>query len=131
MITSVLLVASLSNWAVIEAYHHGSIFERFRAWVEAHDGFFAELLSCPYCLSHWTALPLTVLSMLALCDLTWNNLALLPVLVFAVTRLSNLWNDLGRPICRTPNRHDVSQELGELARIAEGKNGTGETEKQI
>jgi hypothetical protein len=113
-----LSIAALANWAAIEAWHHGSIFANLRGWLEARGGFLSELLLCPYCLSHWTALPLLCMLGLLLVGLEVqpHQLISLPVLSLAVTRLSNLMNDLNRGICRTPNRHN--QDLAELGNIA-------------
>ncbi len=106
-----VFIAGLANWAALEAWHHGKIFFRPRAWLEVREGFFPDLLACPYCLSHWTAFPLVCLLTLAETgpEPTWQWLAV-PVLSLAATRLSNLFNDLGRATCRTPHRHDADVE---------------------
>jgi hypothetical protein len=49
-----ILVFAIS--AAGDSWHWGSIFSNWRAWVEAHRPvWWSELLSCPFCLSHWLA----------------------------------------------------------------------------
>jgi hypothetical protein len=118
MIYGLLLLAALSNWAAIEAFHHGSLFARLRGWLEACGGFVSELLLCPFCLSYWTG------AVLAVVISAWESglelqprlLILWPIYWLTITRLSNVLNDLCRPFCRTPNRH--MEELDDLARIS-------------
>lgn len=121
-----VFVAGLANWAAIETWHHGKIFLRPRAWLEVREGFFPDLLACPFCLSHWTALPITCLLILAETgpEPSWRWLVT-PVMSLAATRLSNLFNDLGRATCRTPHRHDA--DVAALAALAEGALGGSST----
>jgi hypothetical protein len=114
------LASSLACWQMIEVWHHGSIFDRHRAWLEAHnEGFFVDLLLCPFCLSNWVSL-LTTAGVFALAfkwnNFEWHYLVALPCLSFASARLANLFNDLCRSTCRTPSRR--SSELIDLSRIA-------------
>lgn len=105
-----LFIASTANWAAIEAIHHGSIFAHFRARWEVREGFFAELLLCPYCLSHWTALACSVMAICLLDKpLQWYQWLALPVFSLTVTRLSNLYNDVSHGVCRTPFREKDSE----------------------
>lgn len=125
-----VILAALANWAVIECWHHGVVFEKPRAWLEAHDpGFLVDLFTCPYCLSHWTAAPLFVATLVLFTDLQgwpWYRWFALPVLSFAVTRLSNLMNDACHSFCRTPHSPDIEEELAQLQDVedAEGHGGT-------
>lgn len=119
-----LLIAALicvpANCAVMEAWHHGEIFAGLRARVEAKSGFLAELLSCPFCFSHWTPLPL--LTLLLWHDFDVCRLAALIPLSFAVTRMSNILNDVLHSRCRTP-RVDagLQDEVNELNLVAQVK----------
>ena len=49
-----ILLLALS--AISDTWHYGSIFASAHSWVESHKPrWWAELLSCPFCLSHWLA----------------------------------------------------------------------------
>lgn len=119
-----LVMAALcvpANWAVIEAIHHGEIFASLRAWLEAKQGFLPELLTCPFCLSYWTPLPLLLLCLWH--DLTIYQLPTLIPLSFAVTRMSNLLNDVLHKWCRTPRvEKDLQSNLDSLDLLAQGGN---------
>ena len=97
-----VVIASFANCAAIEAFHHGEIFARLRAWLETRKGFLPELMSCPFCLSYWTPLPLLLLCLWH--DLTFYQLPALVPLSFAVTRMSNLLNDALHTWCPFPCR---------------------------
>lgn len=90
-----ILVAGLAGNQLTETIHHGEgpwqVLAKSRAWGEQLDGWLApvgELLSCPFCLSHWTC---------AVCIFTlgWSQfpIPVLLVLSFAATRVSNTIND--------------------------------------
>ena len=119
MRTLVLLVwlplITLANWQLIECWHHGSLFDRPRAWLEQRTGFWSDLLLCPFCLSHWTAVPLTTVVVFSFTPELWW---LLPILSLSATRLSNLANDLTYHCSRTPQRKALLQaaldKLGQL-----------------
>lgn len=116
------VVSALACWQMVEICHHGSIFERQRAWLEAHDeGFFVNLLLCTFCLSNWMGLvsvACVFVVAFGMNNFEYHYLVALPFLGFAAARLANLFNDLGRSICRTPNRHDA--ELDNLQQLAGG-----------
>jgi hypothetical protein len=118
VIYGLICLAALANWAAIEAFHHGSLFARMRGWLEARGGFCSELLLCPFCLSYWTgmAFAAAVSAWETGLELQPRLLLLWPIYWLAITRLSNVFNDLCRPFCRTPNRHQ--EELDELSRIS-------------
>jgi len=105
--TTATLIAALAVWEIVEIWHHSQLFAGRRAWLEAQDNWLADLLLCPFCLSVWVSLIvlLTVGTSVHL-EQHWPrwlcDLVLLPVLVFAVARLANLFNDLTRKYCRTP-----------------------------
>lgn len=56
MATLTALVLAVAIAAVSLTITRASIFKPFRLWVEEHSTFFGELVSCPYCMSHWVAL---------------------------------------------------------------------------
>jgi hypothetical protein len=95
-----LIVAALATWHIVEVWHHGSIFASWRARVDLWEGFFGELLRCPFCLSVWVAGLSTgwffLTSAVGYDVLAW------PLYLFAVARLANLGNDVSRDLCRTP-----------------------------
>lgn len=94
-----LLFSVTATWALTEVIHHGSIFEAVRAYAEVSDSFFARLLTCPFCLSHWTALAAVGLAEIAF---RTENLAFSVLLWLASVRLANLLNDLTHGLSRTP-----------------------------
>jgi hypothetical protein len=103
----------MANWGAVETWHHGSLFSRARAWLEVRTGLCSELMLCPYCLSHWTAMLVSAV-LAAGFDIAVfhdNRVVLLAPVALAITRLSNLSNDLCRRWCRTPGRHDPDVEL--------------------
>ncbi len=59
-----VLLFALANYAILELWFHGSIFEGLRARVDAETGWAGRLLRCPLCLSFWTALTLVVVFLL-------------------------------------------------------------------
>lgn len=112
----------LANWQAVETYHHSQLFEPMRAYMEARGGFWADATACPYCLSHWTAFLFTTLSLVLACGvhaapldwwLAW------PAFSLAVTRSSNVLNDLTHPYCRTPNTDEtkISPIIADLEKL--------------
>ena len=112
--TTLILVA-LATWQVVEIWHHGSIFSAWRShaltWKLLTDvgsdrflrrrwkrtrRFLARLLGCPFCLSPWVGIILTVVFLV---PYGW-----IPVAGLAAARLANLFNDVSHCLCRTPNR---------------------------
>ena len=118
-------VSALACWQILEIWRHGSIFDRPRAWLEVHEGFFVDLLLCMFCLSNWVG-PLCVAGVFVVAfgpdNFEWHYLIALPFLGLAVARLANLFNDLSRGFSRTPNRGDEGVE--ELQNIAGGVDAT-------
>lgn len=120
-----LLPTAAANWAAVETLHHGSIFDNPRAWLQARGGFINDLVSCPFCLSHWTAMALTA-SVFAVLVTDWKYGALAPVYWLAVVRGSNLCNDYFHDKCRTPRLgRDMIDSLTTLAEVQ--NDGTAET----
>ena len=117
-IAALLLLAAMANWQVVETFHHGSLFDTFRAYMEARRDWLGELLTCPFCLSHWTGFVFTAMVVFHLWQPAWrwNDLAVWPLFAFAVIRLSNVLNDACHGFSRTPR--DVTEEVKELERLA-------------
>jgi len=111
-----LLLAVAANWQLVETWHHGELFARARAWFEARGGLSAELVGCPFCLSHWTAILVT--AVVAGSELSNHGSVdwwLVPLFWLAVVRLSNLANDCTHAVCRTPRRYkELAQEMEQL-----------------
>jgi hypothetical protein len=113
------VIATFANCAVIEAVHHGEIFARVRAWFEAREGFLSELVGCPFCFSYWTSLPLLLLCLWHV--LTLYQLPALIPLALAVTRMSNLLNDVLHAWCRTPRvAEEIQNEIASLDLLTQG-----------
>lgn len=105
-----LLLTALATWQITETIHHGSIFDKPRAYLEASGGFFSDLVGCPFCLSHWVAALVVGLS--------WDTYStttswVIVLFCFASARLAQLGNDLTHGFCRTP-RLKLGQDLNEI-----------------
>ncbi len=113
-----LVLAALAAWQTVEVWQHGSIFATARAKVQALPGegflgWLGELLACPFCQSVWVG---TAAAAVVVADLpageawyAWGWFVLLGVAKLcayglAVSRLSNLANDLTHGVSRTPNQ---------------------------
>ncbi len=110
-------LAVLATWQTVETWHHGSLFDSWRAYYEARSGFLSDLLLCPFCFSHWAALVHTFILFPAL-DVANDPhlLVLLPIYWLSVTRGSNLCNDICHSFTRTPRLDQAAIEnLEELA----------------
>lgn len=105
----VFVLAVLANWQTVETWHHGSIFESWRAKLESYRDWRSELSGCPFCLGHWTGAGWAALGFTAL---TWQqgpagyDWLLLPLFALAVIRVSQWLNDLNHSITRTPHRKE-------------------------
>ena len=97
----------LASWQIVETLRHGSLFRPLRQWANVRRGhpfapvaWLAQLLGCPFCLSHWAPwLPL-------LACLYGPEWCLLPVYVLGITRLTQLGNDLFHSFSRSPPPDD-------------------------
>ena len=89
---------------VVEAFHHGSLFDRTRYWLETAvldkpiAGKVAEGLLCPFCFSYWVSLTLALTGWLAGLAPGWA----VPVLWFSGARGAQLINDFLHDHLRTP-----------------------------
>jgi len=55
-----LLFLALATYAASITVSKSLIFERFREWIATKNDFLYNLVSCPYCFSHWVAMFLVV-----------------------------------------------------------------------
>jgi len=96
-----LVILILATSEVVEVWRHGSLFAGRRAVVQELTPFhwWARLLDCPFCLSFWVALLLTLLSAVPGHAGEWIHVG---VILLAVARGANLVNDLTYEYCRTP-----------------------------
>lgn len=121
------VVAGLATWQAVDVWRHSSLMASTRARWQLGNGFFARLLSCPYCLSIWVGIALSGW-LLAFCLLprgaslgagpVWAAAYEFCVGVFAAfplglagSKLANLCNDLAYRISRMPknDREDVDE----------------------
>ena len=56
-----IFLVSVAVSAVIDTWFTGSIFEKQRQQLDARTGFWADMLSCKFCLTHWVAAVLCLL----------------------------------------------------------------------
>ena len=112
------IVCVLATGQIVETWRHGSLFAARRGKLELSDKWHARLLSCPFCFSHWVA-GCCVLGMLIL-ERPGEDISLpsgmLTILLWtaAVTRASQLVNDLTHRFCRTPRTGGVTMDLNEI-----------------
>ena len=122
--------AVLASWQLVETFHHGDLFANFRARLEAKGGLFSELMLCPFCLSHWTALLVCAQVMLAF-DFEWSFIKWwwAPYWL-SVVRLSNVFNDLGHSFWRTSvNLEEEMAALEDIPPPTENGTGTQDAER--
>jgi hypothetical protein len=100
------IITALALCQIIETWHHSSLFAGVRAELELIDSWWSELLQCMFCLSHWVAAFLVLLGICLPVWLSmsagWSMLCKAPAMIFGLTRLAQLINDLQHPINRTP-----------------------------
>ncbi len=103
-----LVIAAIAGWQAVETWHHGSIFGGPKAWLwvyrENKDRSWvgrkiAELLTCPFCLSHWTCTAAVLVMLLTEGNSAWK----LPVYCLAAIRVAQLLNDLSHSLTRSPS----------------------------
>lgn len=72
---------------IADTWVNGGIFRRPQKWLRKHrERFLGELLTCPFCLSHWL-----VLAGLAICLLTdRDSLTRIPIYLFAAVKVAVL-----------------------------------------
>lgn len=88
------IALTLAASAIVDVWFNGSIFATQRAAIEDSEGFWAELLSCPFCLLHHTPWILIVLFVIP------GGAWMYPVYALAATRLAWLVNGVLPPSLR-------------------------------
>ncbi len=105
-----VLAVGLATWQAVEVWHHGELFADVRDGLGGTaDGDWqaagllgrlvmtaSHLLLCPWCLSVWVSIFLTLLYA---SGIWWLQC---PVVALAASRAANLGNDLAYNRCRTP-----------------------------
>jgi len=56
-----LVVLGIATGAISMVVSRSTIFNAFHDWLEKRSVFLEDLLSCPWCLSHWIALVFTII----------------------------------------------------------------------
>ena len=98
-----LVVVTMAAWQIVETFRHGSIFACVRQWGNRQLASksqlvrkVAKLTVCAFCLSHWSPiLPLFVMFYGPI----WARFL---VVALAITRTSQLLNDLSYSYSRSP-----------------------------
>ncbi len=83
-----LVTIALASQQVIEIWNKGTIFAELRAEIEIKEGFFPELLQCPFCQGPWVA------GILVLISFVIPILGQPLVLALAASRLAQVSYDL-------------------------------------
>ena len=103
-----MILATLLVTEILEVWRHGSIFAELKAkleagWLYAPDGFFAQLLSCMFCLSVWVSgAVVLLLAVRPLLPAPYSIGVHFFLCAGALARASNILHDLHRPLSRTP-----------------------------
>ena len=111
MILLSVIAAGAATWAAVECWNDSKFWHPTRCWFEARRDFWSDLTGCPYCLSHWVAVPATVLSMLAWAgpwDWFWA-----PIHWAACVRLATL----GLAYVPNPFRYQPEDEVAQPTQI--------------
>lgn len=126
-----LIIAALAVWEIIEIWKHGSIFASWRDYIDNYwrgpvSGWFAELLSCGFCLAPWVAL--CVVEGMYYDELFRVENTRMIVYFLAVARLANLGNDMTHFLCRTPRiGKEVAADPDLKSAFEDSKGGIKET----
>jgi len=106
-----IVLAVFASCQITEVIRHGSIFAPLRARIEARGPFWADLIGCGFCLSHWASGFVTLVLLVGHYIMELFGYPMNPfvaVLVWlVVTRGSNLLNDLTKQWSRTPSGDEL------------------------
>lgn len=107
------LVAAVAAWALGEVVRHGSIFEGFRARLEARGGLAHEWINCGFCFSHWTA-GITTACAIALfeADVDVSMLLRFFLVWLCAVRTSNVLNDVLYKTSRLSKEEEITYDDG-------------------
>lgn len=89
----VVVTLSLAVAAISMTIAKGKIFLPLRQWVEDRNEWLGNLVSCPYCTSHWVAVVVVALYQPKLTSFTFGIVDLI-VSVFAIVTLSSFFAGL-------------------------------------
>ena len=98
------VLAALTTCQITETVRHGSVFASFRAWVESRGDYWAELIGCGFCFSHWAGV---IAALLVSGHLVFGSQISIDPFLFVLfwlsaVRSANLINDLTKAFSRTP-----------------------------
>ena len=85
-----IVLGAITTEAITEIITKSDIFAPLMSKLALRDDFFSRLLTCPYCLSVWVAGFNTILLVLYLKYSSY--LFLIPILVFSIHRLANMFH---------------------------------------
>jgi len=108
-----VFIIGLAVSQLVEVMRHSELSLPLRIWAMnaasggGFRGFFAKVVSCPFCLSHWVSGGFTLLLFIALWQF-WPMQIL--AFIFAATRVANLSNDIFHDQLQTPQHEIVEDE---------------------
>ena len=90
-----VVIAGLAGSQIADTWLNGSLFARPVKWLRGgrDESLVAELLTCGFCLRHWTTLVCLGVMMYwaGQCEESWRYVAMYPVCWFAAVRVSLLF----------------------------------------
>ena len=107
-----VIILGLAASQVVEVVRHSKLSLPLRIWAAdvaplgGFRGFIAQVISCPFCFSHWVSSGFTLLLLVSLWGY-WPAQAM--AIVFAATRVANLSNDIFHERIRT-FKNDIIEE---------------------
>lgn len=121
-----VIFAVFATCQLAEIVRHGSIFAPLRARIEARGPFWADLIGCGFCFSHWASGFVTLVLLVGHYIMESGGYPMNPFIIIliwlAVTRGSNLLNDLTKQWSRTPSGSEIEiLPLGDEDRMYDGK----------
>lgn len=102
-----LILNVLATCSLVELFRHGSLFAPLRAWIESRGAMAAEWIQCGFCFSYSAAAAVIFMNavhFVFVCNGVELNPALAVIAWLAVTRCSNILNDITKSFTRTPSR---------------------------
>lgn len=103
-LTERLILLALGTWQTVEIIHHSELLfplKKALSYWDGRDGplrFLWDLISCPFCLSHWVAM----IFMVGICLPGVGPVVMGWLFILSAVRLANLGNDLTWNYNRTP-----------------------------
>lgn len=103
-LTERLILLALGTWQTVEVIHHSKLFYPLKSTLSYFDDRSGplraawDLISCPFCLSHWVA----IIYMVGTCLPGIGTAVMGWLFILSAVRLANLGNDLTWNYNRTP-----------------------------